>query len=382
MLKFRRSNHILPQTSDRSRRLATALALSAIFCASAGAPQARAQEKDANPVVIDDDGTVHIPPLSVPVSSFLSEQGKAYLTQHLKDMQNKESKMLPENGVPFFMKPYMESAKAQFPLDRQETSIAGVPALVYTPKEGVKPANKKRVLINLHGGGFAGCYPGCAELESMPIASLGGVKVISIDYRQAPKYRFPAASEDVAAVYRELLKTYPADRIGIYGCSAGGMLVGMALAWFDKEGLPMPGGAGVFCAGMTFASSGFGGDAAYIVSPIGEANMPAEPPPPIGKGLPPLEYLADTKPDDPLAAPAVSPALLAKFPPTLFITGTRAFELSSAVYSHGQMVKAGADAQLHVWDGLFHGFFYNPDVPESRDAYNVIIKFFDKHLAE
>jgi monoterpene epsilon-lactone hydrolase len=33
-----------------------------------------------------------------------------------------------------------------------------------------------------------------------------------------------------------------------------------------------------------------------------------------------------------------------------------------------------------VWEGMFHGFFYNVDVPESRDCYDVIVKFFDRHL--
>ena len=64
----------------------------------------------------------------------------------------------------------------------------------------------------------------------------------------------------------------------------------------------------------------------------------------------------------------------------LFITGTRGFELSSALYTHEQLVKLGVETDLHVWEGLFHGFFYNVDVPESRDALNVIVKFFDRHL--
>ena len=74
--------------------------------------------------------------------------------------------------------------------------------------------------------------------------------------------------------------------------------------------------------------------------------------------------------------------MLAKFPPTLLVTGTRGFELSSAVYTHAQLVKQGVDADLHVWEGLFHGFFYNVDVPESRDCFDVIVKFFDKHLGK
>ena len=95
---------------------------------------------------------------------------------------------------------------------------------------------------------------------------------------------------------------------------------------------------------------------------------------------PQLSYFSGTNPKDPLVAPVNSPEVLAKFPPTLMITGTRGFELSAALYTHEQLVKAGVDTELHVWEGLFHGFFYNVDVPESKDALNVIVKFFDRRL--
>jgi monoterpene epsilon-lactone hydrolase len=75
-------------------------------------------------------------------------------------------------------------------------------------------------------------------LRPRPIASIGKIKVISVDYRQAPEYAFPSASEDVATVYRELLKTYKPTNIGIYGCSAGGLLTAETIAWFQKEKLP------------------------------------------------------------------------------------------------------------------------------------------------
>jgi acetyl esterase/lipase len=91
-------------------------------------------------------------------------------------------------------------------------------------------------------------------------------------------------------------------------------------------------------------------------------------------------YFSGANPDDPLIAPINSPEMLAKFPPTLLITGTRDFAMSGALYTHEQLVKQGVDAELHVWEGLFHGFFYNADVPESRDAFNVMIAFFDRHL--
>lgn len=333
-----------------------------------------------NPVTVDADGTVHVPAITIPVSEYLSPEGKAYLAEHLNVLRHPEMLVQP-NGLPPFLAGYLNRQKTLYPVERQDTAVGGVHAYVYTPKSGVAPKNAKRVLINLHGGGFHECWPGCAELESIPIASLSGIKVVSLDYRQGPKYEFPAASEDVAAAYKELLKTYKPENIGIYGCSAGGMLTGMSVAWFQKHGLPRPGAVGIFCAGMT-VSAGFGGDANYISMPAGEGSMPFAMPKkvegaPARSGMP---YLANADLKDPLVAPAVSMDVLAKFPPTLIITGTRGFEMSSAVYTHSRLVKAGVDAELHVWEGMFHGFFYNPDVPESRDAYDVIVKFFDRHL--
>lgn len=360
------------------------------------------------PLKVDDNGTVHVPAMEVPVSDYLSPQGKAYLAEHLKQVQRPEM-LVQVNGVPPLLAGYLTRQRALFAVDRQDTTVGGVHAWSFTPREGIAPSNQKRVLIDLHGGGFSGCWPGCAELESLPIAALGRIRVISLDYREGPKYRFPAASEDVAAAYRELLKTYRAQDIGIYGCSAGGMLTGMSVAWFQRHGLPAPGAIGIFCAGATLPPGGFGfgGDATYTAMTLGEGRAPPVPAAGAangagsegaagkgaatkagtakgaaakGAGRSALEYLANADPHDPMVAPAASAEVLGKFPPTLIITGTRGFELSSAVYTHSQMVKLGVDAELHVWEGMFHGFFYNPDVPESRECYDVIVKFFARHL--
>jgi monoterpene epsilon-lactone hydrolase len=330
-------------------------------------------------VSVEPDGTVHMPAQSVPVSGFLSREGKAYLTEHLRNLQRPEL-LVQENGVPPLLAGYIERQRELFAVDREETTVGGVHAYIYTPRSGIAAENRDRVLIELHGGGFRECWPACAELESMPIAALGRIKVVSLDYRQGPEHRHPAASEDVATAYRELLTSYRPENIGIYGCSAGGMLTAMSVAWFQRHGLPRPGAIGILCAGAASVDGGaFGGDASYTTLPLGEGRV-------LRAGAPgnpvPMEYFAGTDAYDPLVAPASSPAVLALFPPTLIVTGTRSFELSNAVYTHTQFVKQGVDADLHVWEGMFHGFFYNPDVAESRECYDVIVDFFAKHLGE
>ena len=351
--------------------MATVVAMS-FMLAAVGAAQERSNTT-LEKVTVEADGAVEIPAHSVPLSSFLSPEAKAYVTQHLRQMQDPEITK-QDNGVPRFMKPFIEKDQELFALDRKDEQIGGVHAYVYTPKAGIFKRNKKRVLINLHGGGFSGCWPGCAELESMPVAGIMQVKVVSVDYREGPDHKFPAASEDVASVYRELLKTYKPGNVGIYGCSAGGMLTAMSLVWFQTHGLPTPGAAGIFCA----SAGSFGGDATYIAFPLGEGRMPPTHPPSHSR----LGYFSNTDPKSPLVSPANSPEVLSKFPPTLLITGTRDFALSGTLFTDIQLTKQGVDVELHVWDGLFHGFFYNTDVPESKDALNVIVKFFDRHLGQ
>jgi monoterpene epsilon-lactone hydrolase len=359
------------------------LGLSALIVLSVAAQPPATQQQPR--VVVDDDGTVHIPAQAVPMSAYLSPEGKAYMTQHLKYMLD-PSQSVQVNGIPRYMVSYLERQRVLYPSDREDTKIAGVHVYVYTPKAGISDRNKSHILINLHGGGFSGCWPGCAELESIPVAGVGRVKVVAVDYRQGPDHRFPAASEDVAAVYRELLKKYRPENIGIYGCSAGGMLTAMSVAWFQKHGLPRPGAIGIYSAGAgnPIGLSGIGGgDGAYTATPLGEARLSMGTMPSGerrgGRG-PSQGYLGGTDPADPLVNPITSADVLSKFPPTQVITGTRGMELSSALYTHEQLVRLGVEADLHVWEGLFHGFFYNPDVPECKDAYNVMVRFFDRHL--
>jgi acetyl esterase/lipase len=198
---------------------------------------------------------------------------------------------------------------------------------------------------------------------------------VSVDYRQAPQHVHPAASEDVEIVYRELLKTYRPENIGIYGCSAGGMLAAMSVAWFQQRELPAPGAVGLLCSGAgTPPGIGvFDGDMAYAAMPTGEARMR-------GSSGGESAYFASADMGDALVAPIAHPSVLAAFPPTLIVSGTRATELSSAAFTHTQLIKHGVDARLHVWEGMFHGFFYNPDVPESQEVYRVVADFFAREL--
>jgi len=96
------------------------------LAASASAP---AQPPAPPQVVIEADGTVHMPAQTVPPSSFLSAAGKAYLAEHLVNLQRPEM-LVQENGVPPLLAGYLARQRELFPVDREDTTIGGVHAYV------------------------------------------------------------------------------------------------------------------------------------------------------------------------------------------------------------------------------------------------------------
>ena len=245
--------------------------------------------------------------------------------------------------------------------------IAGVTTEHVVPSN-LDAMNANKVLINCHGGAFVGGSRTMSRAESIPIAAHGGLKVISIDYRMAPEYQFPAATEDVVKVYRALLEQYPADCIGLYGCSAGALLTAQSLARFQAEGLPLPAAVGLFYCGAYYWGDGDSGSMVrgLLSYPLGDlADYP---------------YFAGLDRSDPTVFPGHSDRLMEAFPPSLLISATRDFALSSVVHTHSRLVQAGVEAELHIWEGLDHVFQYDPELSESRDAYECTADFFRRQL--
>jgi epsilon-lactone hydrolase len=353
-------------TARTQRLIQTVLLSAGLFGAAAFAQTQRPS--------VDSRGNVSVPAFVMPYSVYASPEAQRLFQQMLE-----QGRHAPGIGSIAASRAYYDKINTDradrmrkiYPVSIHAETIGGVRVDVVLPARGIAAAQRHRVLINLHGGAFLwGAHSG-GLVEAIPLASLGRIKVVSVDYRQGPEHVFPAASEDVEAVYRALLKLYPAKNIGIYGCSAGGVLTGEAVAWIITKKLPVPGAIGTFCGSV----SDLGGDSAYV-APV----LAGDPPPVRPLQLADLPYFKGAKATDPLVFPANSPTLLAKFPPTLLITGTRDFTMSTVAHSQALLTAAGVDAELHVWDGMWHSFFSDPEMPESREAYAVMVGFFDRRL--
>ena len=268
----------------------------------------------------------------------------------------------------------LERIQSRFAAEVETREIGGVSTRWLTPAKGVPRKNARRVLMNLHGGAFMWGRRYGSLVESIPIAVTGGFKVVAVHYRLAPEHRFPAASEDAAAVYAELLKDYDADSIGVYGCSAGGVLTAQLIAWLYQSGLPLPGAIGTFCG----TGLELGGDSSTLWE--ARSGQPGQASSGYLPKLLSLPYFRDILPTDPLALPLTSREILSKFPPTLLLSGGRDFAASSLTLAHRLLTAAGCDSRLFLFDGLWHSFLLDSDLPESSEAYALICRFFSECL--
>jgi epsilon-lactone hydrolase len=316
----------------------------------------------------DADGTAHITRV-VPMPSTVSPEAQKWLDSMTR--QKYQQQTLAERRAATDKWRAEDSAEARklFPVNVQERMIAGVRTDIITPIE-MPDANRGRVLINLHGGGFNS--DSGSLIEGVPICNLAKIEVVSVYYRLAPENPFPAAVDDVVAVYKELLKDYKPQNIGIFGTSAGGILTAEVAVKLKQLGLPLPGALGLFAMLADYSRPA---DSQNLFTLNGFPGMlsPQDPNERIGK-----EYAPSTDPRDPVLSPVY--ADLRGMPPSLLVTSTRDALLSNTSIFHRALLRAGNNAELVVYEGLPHAFWYHFQLPETRECLELMAKFFDGKL--
>jgi epsilon-lactone hydrolase len=316
---------------------------------------------------IDAQGTAHITRV-IPIPQDLSPEAQQSLMRAAPDQAPPESLATRRARMDESTARSRAAWTALCPNTIADTTLAGVPVRIVTPDK-MPAANRNKVLINLHGGSFnadSGSYS-----ESIPIASYTGIKVVAVLYRLAPEHPFPAAVDDAVAVYRELLKTYKPDHIVLYGTSAGATLTAETAVRLKQLNLPMPAALGIFSTLDSFARMGDSWAMFNLSGLAGHLD-----PPDAGTHDP--YYVGSADPKDPVLSPIY--ADLRGLPPALFVSSTRDALLSSTSNLHRAFLRAGIDARLVVFDGLWHAFWYNSALPESIEANHLMADFFLKHL--
>ena len=332
-------------------------------------PTTAAEAPTRDTSYIDEKGTAHVTRV-VPVPESLSEQARLAVGHAEPDQGPPQSLEERRKRTDEYTARARVAWTRLCPNQLVEDKMAGVPVRIVTP-DGIPEANRDKVLLNLHGGGFnsdSGSYT-----ESIPIAGYSKIKVVAVLYRLAPESPFPAAVDDSVAVYKELLKTYKPEHIVIYGTSAGAILTAEVAVKLKQSGLPSPAALGIFSGmgdfarpGDSIAMYGLRGLAGHLDLPEPGAHDPF--------------YVGSTDARDPVLSPIF--ADLHGMPPTLFITSGRDLLLSGTANLHRAFVGAGVDARLVVFDALPHAFWYDPRLPEAIEANKMMADFFVQQLAK
>ena len=312
---------------------------------------------EINDTILYPDGTAQITRV-IPTPNTISIEAQALLATG--------EAWCPAAGSPEQLK-LIEKARSIYPVVIEEQTISGVPVKIVRP-DSSSSVRQGQILINLHGGGFR--VDSGSMLESIPMASLTGIPVVTIYYRLLPDHVFPAAVDDVVAVYTELLDSYKAENMVLFGTSAGAILSAQSTVRFQQLGHDLPAAVGFFSGTADLSRSGDSG--AYF----GLGGFP-------GGGVwdrtqHPLIVGHDLK--NPVLSPIY--ADLKDFPPTLSVTGTRDLLLSDTANFHRALVRAGVDAQLIVYDALPHAHWYTVDVPESKETLELMATYFLEKLGE
>jgi len=330
---------------------------------------------------------VNIPAFTLPESSLLSEPSKQAVADYRQALiQQGEQVTQALASIPagdhaqrrareaqcFYQQAFYQTLLARYPVTIEQRSIGGVLCEVFSPiaTEGAAPDHC--VLLNFHGGGFRFGARTNSHLESIPVAALSGIPVISVDYRMAPECQHPAATEDAVAVYEALLADYQPATIGVFGSSAGAIVSAMLMAALFERSQPLPAALGLFACGAIPDQEG---DYQFIGNALLQGLH--------GFGLTPKDqhpYFEGVAWDDVQAFPGYSPEIMAAFPPTLCISSTRDFALSAVVYTHNQLLEQGVAAELQIWEGLEHVFHYNPYLPEAHVMHRRVADWFTQRL--
>lgn len=224
-------------------------------------------------------------------------------------------------------------------------------------------------VLYIHGSGYALCSPKTHRGLTSRLSALTGLPVFSVDYRLAPRHRFPAAADDVERAYLWLRRQFP--QVVVAGDSAGGHLaVDLCLTQL-RAGRPVP-------------------TAQVLLSPLWDLSL----------GL--AAHREQVRPDPMISAAAarrlvglytagadptharIAHVLLAGeiLPPTLIQAGGREMLAADAHELHRRLTATGTPCRLEVWPGQMHVFQAMPRlVPEARPALNRAAQFLREAVA-
>jgi acetyl esterase/lipase len=242
---------------------------------------------------------------------------------------------------------------------------------LYTPANlpGPLPA-----VVLIHGGGWGGGTKEECRENARAFASYGYVAA-SVNYRLAPRHRFPAPLEDVKCAVRWLRANaaeYHVDpaHVGAVGVSAGAHLAFLLGLTGPEDGFEGQGG-----------NAGVSSSVQAVISLMGPTDLGrADWLPVVDRVI--AELVGGSRKELPTAYRAASPVAYVRTgcPPVLMIHGTADIVVpyQQAERMHTALRGAGVESWLEALKGKGHGFDWTAQ--DWQRCYGLMIRFADQHL--
>jgi acetyl esterase len=259
----------------------------------------------------------------------------------------------------------------EFVHDIRDLRADDVPCRLYRPSADPNLP----VLVYLHGGGWV-C--GSVQTHDEPcrtLANLSGCAVLSVDYRLAPEYKFPAQLDDSIAALRWVRSRagelgLDGSRIALGGDSAGGNL---AISAAMTAGVPLRFLLLVYpCTDLRMVSPSVKENSAgpFLTESIMRWFV--------------AHYVDGAAGvDDPLVSPLLATdEQLSVLPPSLVVTAQYdVLRDEGEAFAH-RLASLGCQSTLVRFPGQYHGFFGSPSVlDDALAAHQIAAAMLRRHLA-
>lgn len=322
---------------------------------------------DENP---KDSNSYYIPKtVSQEAATFIQQFKKSWRDKHWPDPDDIKAWEVRKEEYETAVLPNNQKLTALFEPTIEERVIEGVKVLDVRPKDW-EPSDK--IVVYLHGGAYT-LFSAHSSLNNvLPLADTSKYRFIVVDYMTAPVSRWKKTTTNVMSVIENIYSNHGAENTALMGDSAGGGLAAGLVHKLVDNDFPMPAAILLWSPWSDITRTG---DTYYTLRDAElHYSYPAL-----------LQHSANAYADpEDQNHPYVSPVygeFTDTYPPTLIQGGTKELFLSNFVRLYQKIESVSENgAKLDLYEGMWHVFQGNHEIPESKIAIEKSAKFLKQYL--